>query len=88
MSNIDFLASNCGLCAHYAPQGRRGGHCRQLNSIVESKWDACPLFTTPFNATTSSVSQKGQGKETEPMFSEAFQEAYAKRILDIPWCLS
>ncbi|WP_156815387.1 hypothetical protein [Pseudanabaena sp. PCC 6802] len=77
MSDIDFLASNCSLCAHYAPQGRRGGYCGQLNSLVESKWDACPLFTTPFTATSSSVARKDKYQETAAMFSESVhREAY------------
>jgi hypothetical protein len=48
MTDTFFATSNCGLCAHYSPQGRRGGNCQQLNALVESKWDACPLFANPF----------------------------------------
>jgi hypothetical protein len=89
MSDIDFLASNCGLCAHYSPQGRRGGYCGQLNSLVESRWDACPLFTTPFTANSYSVSKTDKRKETDAAFSDSgHQEPYAKKLFNIPWCLS
>jgi len=44
-------ASCCGRCAHYTPEGRRGGHCDQLNVVVKSRWKSCslatPVFLTP-----------------------------------------
>lgn len=40
--------SQCRLCQHYQPQGRRGGTCQLLAVPVESNWKACafglPLF--------------------------------------------
>jgi hypothetical protein len=40
--------SKCRHCRYYAPEGRRGGHCRQLNVTVQSSWKACSLAIPPF----------------------------------------
>lgn len=64
MNETFFAISNCGLCAHYSPQGRRGGNCQQLNALVESKWDACPLFTSPFALKNYTIDEAKQILET------------------------
>jgi hypothetical protein len=67
MNDTFFSASSCGLCAYYSPQGRRGGHCRQLDALVESKWDACPLFASPFAINKYMIA------ETEKLSGKAIQ---------------
>lgn len=51
MESAGSRALCCGRCAHYTPEGRRGGHCDQLNVVVKSGWKSCPLaapvFLTP-----------------------------------------
>jgi hypothetical protein len=43
------LASACRHCRHYLPEGRRGGHCGQLNVPVQSSWKACSLALPVFS---------------------------------------
>ena len=43
--------SACRHCQFYAPEGRRGGHCRKLNVAVQSRWEACSFATPPFATT-------------------------------------
>jgi hypothetical protein len=64
MNDTFFATSNCGVCAHYSPQGRRGGNCRQLDALVESKWDACPLFARPFTLKNYTIEEAKQILET------------------------
>jgi hypothetical protein len=64
MNDTFFAASSCGLCAHYSPQGRRGGDCRQLNALVESKWESCPLFANPFALKKHIIGESEQILET------------------------
>lgn len=44
MTNIN----TCRFCQHYAPEGRRGGHCTKLQVEVSADWEACPLAEHPF----------------------------------------
>lgn len=46
MSSIDA----CRFCLHYAPEGRRGGHCHKLQVSVSANWDACPFADHPFSS--------------------------------------
>jgi hypothetical protein len=48
MSTHDSSISLCRHCQHYLPEGRRGGHCSQLNVDVKSQWQACSLAVPPF----------------------------------------
>ncbi len=41
--------STCRFCAHYDPQGRRGGECRKLGVPVRGYWRACPLALAAFS---------------------------------------
>ena len=43
--------SVCRRCRYYDPEGRRGGHCQQLNVTVEGTWSACALAIPPFSPT-------------------------------------
>ncbi len=67
MNDTFFAASSCGLCANYSPQGRRGGNCRQLNALVESKWESCSLFANPFALKKHTIA------ETEQLLAPARQ---------------
>lgn len=42
------VASCCGRCRHYTPEGRRGGHCEQLGVPVQGRWEACSLAMPAF----------------------------------------
>jgi hypothetical protein len=63
MNDTFFAASSCGLCANYSPQGRRGGNCRQLNALVESKWESCSLFVNPFTLKKHIIEEAAQRLE-------------------------
>ena len=41
--------SVCRRCRYYEPEGRRGGHCQQLNVAVQGAWSACALAVPPFS---------------------------------------
>ncbi len=40
--------SACRHCRHYTPEGRRGGNCSRLSSLVQGHWSACCLGAPPF----------------------------------------
>jgi hypothetical protein len=42
------VVSTCRHCRYYQLEGRRGGHCQELNAFVEGGWKACQLATSPF----------------------------------------
>lgn len=47
MQRSDFFTSACRHCRHYLPQGRRGGHCSQLDvPVFEPAWefDGLPMW--------------------------------------------
>ncbi|MBW4495578.1 MAG: hypothetical protein KME26_21340 [Oscillatoria princeps RMCB-10] len=48
MSTSKCLASTCRNCRFYSLEGRRGGHCLQLNVQVQASWKACALAVPPF----------------------------------------
>lgn len=48
MQPSDFFTSACRHCRQYTPQGRRGGHCTQLDVPVQGGWKACSLATPVF----------------------------------------
>jgi len=49
--------SACRHCRSYVPQGRRGGHCKQLNVAVQSSWKACTLAIPPFTPTWENIEE-------------------------------
>lgn len=51
MKSSDFCTSTCRHCRFYQPQGRRGGHCSQLNVEVQGSWKTCSLATPVFEKT-------------------------------------
>ncbi len=49
MNLFAFSTPACRHCRYYIPEGRRGGHCQQLNVTVQSGWKACSLAIPPFS---------------------------------------
>jgi hypothetical protein len=53
MDANQFGVSCCQRCRHFTLEGRRGGHCSQLNVPVQGRWSACslanPVFMEPIN---------------------------------------
>ncbi len=48
MKTSTCLTSACRHCRFYQPEGRRGGHCSQLDAPVRGSWKACSLAIPPF----------------------------------------
>ena len=48
MSNFEPVVSVCRHCQSYRLEGRRGGNCSQLGSLVQGAWKACALAIPPF----------------------------------------
>ena len=64
--------SGCQRCHHYTPQGRRGGHCSQLNVPVQGKWQPCPLAMPVF---LSPLGTDPLGNlEATPLWQDAWQD--------------
>lgn len=55
--------SSCRCCRNYTPEGRRGGHCSQLNVPVQGNWKPCPLAVPVFLSPLPSL-------ETLPLWTE------------------
>ncbi|MBD2077608.1 hypothetical protein H6F86_27745 [Phormidium sp. FACHB-592] len=49
MKSLSSSTSVCRRCQYYAPEGRRGGHCQQLDVAVQGAWTACALAIPPFS---------------------------------------
>lgn len=45
----NYPTSSCRCCRFYNPEGRRGGHCSQLNVSVQAHWKSCQLGCPIFN---------------------------------------
>lgn len=54
MRTTNLTISACRHCLHYATEGRRGGHCKQLGAPVQGGWKACSLAIPPFAPTWES----------------------------------
>lgn len=52
-----FGVSCCQRCRHFTLEGRRGGHCGQLNVPVQGRWSACSLANPVFLEPMSTVTQ-------------------------------
>ncbi|MBE7381376.1 MAG: hypothetical protein F6J95_008195 [Leptolyngbya sp. SIO1E4] len=57
MDATQFGISCCQRCRYYTLEGRRGGHCGQLNVPVQGKWSACSLAAPVFMESMSTVTQ-------------------------------
>ena len=89
MNGNRFDVSCCQRCRHFTLEGRRGGHCSQLNVLVQGRWSACPLanpvFLEPMSTVTQSVTQSQitvlpEGlrlahRELAPVESDSFAES-------------
>ncbi len=42
------VSPDCRHCRHYHHEGRRGGHCSQLNVAVQGRWTACAFSESTF----------------------------------------
>lgn len=60
MDANQFGVSCCQRCRHFTLEGRRGGHCSQLNVPVQGRWSACslanPVFLEPMSTVTEAPS--------------------------------
>ena len=57
MDVTQFGISCCQRCRYYTLEGRRGGHCSQLNVPVQGKWSACSLAVPFFIKSMNPVSR-------------------------------
>ncbi len=57
MKTIAFSTPACRHCRYYIPEGRRGGHCQQLNVAVQGAWKACSLAIPPFAPSWENLEQ-------------------------------
>ncbi|MEM9004235.1 MAG: hypothetical protein AAGE59_12025 [Cyanobacteria bacterium P01_F01_bin.86] len=57
MSSNQFGISCCQRCRFYTLEGRRGGHCSQLDVPVQGKWSACSLAAPVFIESIQSVTR-------------------------------
>ena len=55
-SSADSISS-CRHCRHYAPEGRRGGHCDRLDALVHGHWTACHLGVPTFAPSWESLEE-------------------------------
>ena len=55
MKTLNSSTSLCRNCRYYAPEGRRGGYCSQLNVAVQSGWKACTIAIPPFTPNWESI---------------------------------
>lgn len=46
--SVNLYPSTCRHCPFYQSQGRRGGHCQQMEALVRGSWRACALALPPF----------------------------------------
>ncbi len=72
--------TGCQRCHHYTPQGRRGGHCSQLNVPVQGRWQPCPLAIPAFLKAPSESIVTSQPLWSEPWQQEAQQLPIPSRI--------
>lgn len=72
MSNFEPVVSLCRHCQNYRLEGRRGGHCSQLGSLVQGRWKACSLAIPPF--APSWESQVGINHELEQLIRQQRQQ--------------
>lgn len=66
MKSSEFCTSSCRRCRHYSPEGRRGGHCQQLNVPVQGSWRACPLAMPIFQQPAWSFQKLALWQPEEP----------------------
>ncbi|MBV8884239.1 MAG: hypothetical protein JO235_09620 [Chroococcidiopsidaceae cyanobacterium CP_BM_RX_35] len=53
--SVKSYPSTCRYCRFYKPEGRRGGHCQQIEALVHGSWRACTLALPPFAVVPNAV---------------------------------
>jgi hypothetical protein len=85
MNSSDFFTSACRHCKHYCPEGRRGGHCSQLNVSVQGTWKACPLASPIFEPTWEfQAISVWQGEEVGAVRSSASSTSHKTEVSVAP----
>ncbi len=59
--------SCCQRCRHFTLEGRRGGHCGQLNVTVQGGWSACSLAAPVFFEPVSWIAQNSIATCPDPL---------------------
>ncbi|MEM9214293.1 MAG: hypothetical protein AAGD25_08085 [Cyanobacteria bacterium P01_F01_bin.150] len=72
MRDFESVVSVCRHCQSYTLEGRRGGHCSQLGSLMKGDWKACPLAIPAFSP--SWESQSGIKYELAQLIREQRQQ--------------
>ncbi|WP_421655433.1 hypothetical protein [Leptothermofonsia sp. ETS-13] len=71
MKRISSSTFACRHCRYYLPEGRRGGHCQQLNAAVQGGWKACSLVIPPFAPSWENLDQIMRWQERMVVAQEA-----------------
>lgn len=74
MDTTQFGISRCRYCRYYTLEGRRGGHCGQLDVPVQGKWSACSLAAPVFMESINSVTRL-------PVWSESLVLAHREAVI-------
>lgn len=75
MRDFDPVVSICRHCQNYSLEGRRGGYCSQLGSLMQGSWTSCSLAIPPFAPSWESAS--GIKQELVQLFKEKQQQSQA-----------
>jgi hypothetical protein len=78
MKNLNPVVSTCRHCQHYISEGRRGGHCQQLNAPVQGCWTSCSLAISPFAPSWEAT----QGITLWPQQQGGLEEEFVAVCLD------
>ncbi len=57
METSRLRVSSCQRCRYFAFEGRRGGHCEQLNVPVQGRWASCSLADPLFSGSIDTIAQ-------------------------------
>jgi hypothetical protein len=88
MSQADPRVSRCRHCCSYELQGRRGGHCQQLNVNVQGGWNACAL-AKPLFAVASDQIVAAPAADNQTVIASGVDRAHIERAaMDLADCPS
>ena len=68
---------SCQRCRYFSFEGRRGGHCGQLNVPVQGRWTACSLASPVFAESFSAAAQAQLVTLSEVVLLHRREEAIA-----------
>ncbi|MGF1521095.1 MAG: hypothetical protein ACFBSF_02075 [Leptolyngbyaceae cyanobacterium] len=74
MNSNQFGISCCQRCRFYTLEGRRGGHCSQLDVPVQGKWSACSLAAPVFMESLNTVTHL-------PVWSESLSVTHCDAMI-------